>query len=141
MIVHLILIPFVILIISTGIIYVLFHRDKYLIQINFYDAIIVFFVIEIIFFFSFISFTIPSHANEIKLIFYKIALISHIAKIGYLSSIHCYFLLEGYFRYISPFIYTFLGGIILSIVLASNSVDIISLPGYDAIIIQSFLLL
>ncbi|MEJ2251319.1 MAG: hypothetical protein P8Y97_16920, partial [Candidatus Lokiarchaeota archaeon] len=73
--------------------------------------------------------------------FFKIALMCYLTKLGLLGSIHSYGLLESKFKFLPTLIYSFLGGLILSLVLIPSSIEITLSTNYYKINFQTLLLI
>lgn len=109
---------------SIGIIYVYLNRENYGTTINTVLNIFLYLFLGIIFFSLFIL-SSETNLNEIiALLFWKVSIIAWIISINMLSVIQIFIIKFKRITSITSIIYPFVGGIILSLTIFSNSIDI-----------------
>lgn len=97
------------------IIYVILNREKYFNQLIFFILTFLYYFLDISFIISFVLSTELIFNEKIALYFWHLSIILMIFKIAMMSTIHSYILLKNRTKILIGFTYSFLGGILISL--------------------------
>ena len=115
-------------VIIAGLIYVIFKREKYLIEKGFLIIILIYFLSEITYFTLFNLSAENFFENPIALLLWYISIIARIISIGMFATIHNLELnKDSRVRLFPALLYIFLGGIILSFLFMPDSFTVTSI--------------
>jgi hypothetical protein len=137
MIVDFILMSISVIISIFAIIYVSLYHENFASKLNALLIILIYLFVGIIYFISFSLSTITYYNKDTALILWKHSILIRILAMGLLISIHSFIIDYRKTKFIYGFVFSFLGGIIVSLSFFPNSFEIIKFGENYIILIQN----